>query len=101
MSLFTCHLDVIEALNYQLDARWRDFGIFLRVETTILDVIDKNKSNVTERMLQLVEKWLSYDDGTGTLPRTWETVVQAVKNMGKGPLAQQLAEQRGVQLFQK
>ena len=101
MSLFTCHLDLIEALNYQLDANWRAFGTFLRVETTILDEIDKNKSNVRDRMLQLVEKWVCCEDGTGDLPRTWETVVQAVKKTGNRPLAQQLAEQRGVQLFQK
>ena len=101
MSLFTSHLDVIEALNYQLDARWRDFGIFLRVEPTILDGIDKDKSNVRDRMLQLVEKWVCREDKTGDLPRTWETVVQAVKNTGKGLLAQQLAEQHGLQLSQK
>ena len=46
-------------------------------------------------MLQLVEKWLVHDSGTGDLPRTWETVSgQAVKHTGKG----QLAEQHGVQL---
>ena len=98
MSLFTCHLDVIEALNYQLDAKWRVFGTFLHVETTILDEIDKDKSNVRDRMLQLVEKWVCCEDGTANLPRTWETVVQAVKKTGKGLLAQQLAEQHGVQL---
>ena len=60
--------------------------------------IERNRSNVTACMLQLVEKWLDHDDGTGTLPRTWKTVVQAVKDTGKGLLAQQLAEQHGVQL---
>ena len=63
-----------------------------------MDGIDKNISNVTACMLKLVEKWLKHEDGTGALPRTWKTVVQAVKDTGKGLLAQQLAEQHGVQL---
>ena len=49
-------------------------------------------------MLQLVEKWLCHDNGTGNLSHTWQTVVQAVKHTGKALLAEQLAEQHGVQL---
>ena len=61
--------------------------------------IDKNKkSDVGACMLQLVEKWLAHDNGTGDLPRTWETVVQAVKKTGKGRLAEELAQRYGVQL---
>ena len=54
--------------------------------------------NVRACMLLLVEKWLYHEDGTGDLPRTWKTVVQAVNDTGKGLLAQQLAQQYGVQL---
>ena len=94
----TCHLDVIKALNHQLDAQWREFGTFLYVKPAVMDGISKDKSNVASCMLLLVEKWLYCEDGTGNLPRTWKTVVQAVKDTGKGLLAQQLAEQHGVQL---
>ena len=90
--------DVIEALNHALDVQWREFGTYLRIERAILDSIDTNKSNVSERMLQLVEKWLDHDNGTGDLPLTWKTVVQAVKKTGKGQLAEQLAQRYGVQL---
>ena len=89
---------MIEALNQALDVQWRQFGTHLHVETDILSSIDADNSNVRERMLQLVEKWLGYDNRTGDLPRTWETVVQAVKSTGKGRLAEQMAQQYGVQL---
>ena len=95
MSLFTYHVDVIIALNHQLDAEWREFGTFLRVEPAVMDRIDNDRSNVKACMLQLVENWVYHRDGTGTLPRTWKTVVQAVKDTGAGVLAQQLAEQYG------
>ena len=98
MSFVTCHIDVIEALSPQLDSEWRAFGSRLRVKTSIMDSIEKDKAKVGERMLQLVEKWLDEEDQTGNLPRTWETVVQVVRGMGKVPLAKQLAEKHEVQL---
>ena len=66
-----------------------------------MDVINKDDSEVGACMLQLVEKWLGHDNGTGDLPRTWKTVVQAVKDTGKGLLAQQLAKQHGLQLSEQ
>ena len=64
-----------------------------------MDIIDKdNKSAVVGCMLQLVEKWLAHDNGTGDLLHTWEAVVQAVKKTGKGRLAEELAQRYGVQL---
>ena len=60
--------------------------------------IEKNKSDVGDRMLQLLEKWLSNENGTGNLHHTWKTVVQAVKDTGNGILAEKLAQKHGVQL---
>ena len=59
-----------------------------------MDNIEYDNSTEEDHMLQLVEKWLGQDYGTGGLPRTWLTVVQAVKDTGMGLLAQ-----HGVQLF--
>ena len=86
------------ALDHQLDTQWREFGTYLYVKTTVMDGISMNNSNVASCMLQLVEKWLGHENGTGDLPRTWQTVVQAVKHTGKGLLAEQLAEQHAMQL---
>ena len=89
------------ALNHQLDAQWRKFGTFLYVKSAVMDGISKDTSDVDDCMLRLVEKWLAQEDGTGSRPRTWHTVVQAVKNTGKRQLADQLAEQYGVLLPQQ
>ena len=83
---------MIEALNHILETRWRHFGTHLRVESAILDGIETNRSNERDRMLQLVEKWMYHENGTGDLPRTWKTVVQAVEKTGNGLLAKQLAK---------
>lgn len=98
VSSLATYVDVIEALSPQLDSEWRAFGSRLRVGVAIMDNIEKDKANVGECMLQLVEKWLGEENQTGDRPRTWETVVQVVNGMGKIPLAKQLAEKHGVQL---
>ena len=97
VSLCTHLAEAIGALNHELDARWREFGTHLCVKPSSMDSIEKdNKSDVGACMLHLVENWLFHENGTGTLPRTWETVVQAVKKTGKGRMAKQLAEKHGV-----
>ena len=97
--VLTCPLDVIKALNHHLDAKWREFGTHLHVKPAIMDGISSDRSGVGDCMLQLVEKWVECENGTGDLPRTWKTVVQVVKDTGKGLLAELLAEQYGVQLL--
>ena len=99
VSCFVIHLDVIEALNHELDPNWRDFGTLLRVDPHIMNSIQQGKSEVGACMLQLVEKWVCNEGGTGSLPRTWETMVQAVQGTGKQGLAQRLAKDHGVQLL--
>ena len=90
--------EVIDALKLDLDAQWKHFGTHLHIEPAVMDSIGTDYSTVGERMLQLVTKWLAHDNGTGDLPRTWETVVQVVKKTGKGRLAEELAQRHGVQL---
>ena len=51
-------------------------------------------------MLELLGRWTSNQAGTGALPRTWQTVVEAVKETGFGVIAEKLAHKHGVTLSQ-
>ena len=51
-------------------------------------------------MLDLLGRWTSNQTGTGTLPRTWQTVVEAVKKTGFPVIAENLAQKHGVTLSQ-
>ena len=93
--------EVIEALRQQVDAKWRHFGTFLHFEPALMDTIETDNKGSTDCMLDLVTKWVTHCDGTGRLPRTWETVVKAVKGSGRGKLAEELAEKYGVTLTQQ
>ncbi len=44
-----------------------------------MNIIEKDNRGSSDCMLELVTRWVREDDGTGQLPRTWETVVKAVK----------------------
>ena len=47
-------------------------------------------------MLDLLSKWTSNQAGTGALPRTWQTVVEAVRKTGFSVIADNLAHEHGV-----
>ena len=80
-----------------MDAKWQHFGVFLEVEDSLIAAIDTG-GKPDDYMLELVRKWTSKATGTGTLPRTWQTIVEAVKDTGGGVLAEGLAREHGVHL---
>ena len=83
--------DITEALGNQVDEHWNRFGNSRRFHSTLMDTINTNNRDCADCMLNLVTKWVSRDDDTGDLPRTWETVVKVVKASGHKQLAEELA----------
>ena len=100
LKLFTllCFMtDVIEALGGKADSKWRRFGTFLRFDSTLMDTIESdNSKKVTDCMLDLVTKWVADEEGSGDLPRTWQTVVETVRKLKDRKLAEELAKTYGV-----
>ena len=97
LSLSPLATDIVEALDHQLDARWQHFGAFLRLDYQIMEAIKTgNGGNPEDCMLDLLGKWTSNQAGTGALPRTWQTVVEAVKKTGFGVIAKKLAIKHGL-----
>ena len=97
--VFLCSSEILEELNHRLDATWKQFGTFLGVEYLLMEAIQEAKGGNPEScMLDLLGKWTSRLARTGDLPRTWKTVVEAVKKTGDGRLAENLARKYGVNL---
>ena len=94
------HADILTALDHRLDAKWRHFGTFFSVEYQVLEAIQRDKGgNPEDCMLDLLSKWTSNQAaGMGTLPRTWQTVLEVVHYCGDGALAQSVARKHGGQL---
>ena len=81
---------MIEALKKKVDGDWKHFGSCLRFDRALIDTIDADNRRSTDCMLDLVTKWVDEYEGTGKLPRTWQTVVEAVKSSGHTKLAREL-----------
>ena len=89
--------DIVKALNHQLDAKWRHFGTFLGVNYQTVESIETSKcGRPDDCMLDLLGRWTSNQAGTGHLPRTWQTVVAAVRETGFGDIAEILAIKHGL-----
>ena len=94
--------DILTAFERRVDAQWRHFGTFLRIEPTLMNTISRDSGgHTTDCMLDLVTKWIDHHEDTGDLPRTWKTVVDAVRyTPGCEQLAKELAVGHGVTLSQ-
>ena len=94
--------DIVKAIGYQLNAKWKHFGTHLRVDHALMDAVNMDNFGKTDYcMLDLVNKWVGCHYGTGDRPRTWQTVVEAVRDCGFKQLAFKLAKKQGVTLTQK
>ena len=94
--------DVLGAIGKELDAKWRHFGTSLRFESSVLNTIQSdNSKSVTDCMLDLVTKWVDKYEGSGDLPRTWQTVMKAVSKLGERKLAEELEKKYEVNLTQR
>ena len=62
-------------------AEWYKLGIVLQVETYVLNNITVNsvQQGVEKCCMDLFMRWLRGDKGTGSLPRTWDTIIPAVE----------------------
>ena len=89
--------DILTDLEHHLDAKWKHFGVHLKVEWSVLEAIQMD-NKADDCMLELMGKWVSFQTGTGSLPRTWQTIVEAVKKTGYGGLAESIAHKHGVDL---
>ena len=66
-----------------------------------MNIIETSKCGQPEDcMLDLLGRWTSNQAGTGTLPRTWQTVVEALKETGFVAIAENLAQKHGLTLSQ-
>ena len=60
---------------------WYAFGIELEIALNALDCIKKNERGIVEDCcIEMFNYWLSKHKNSGSLPRTWRTILKAVEN---------------------
>ena len=76
-----------------MHSRWKEFAVHLHVETRITDVVYKQCLAIVEHCFKEVTgRWLCGEEGTGDLPRTWETVFEALRLTGWPLLVEDVRE---------
>ena len=75
-------IDLYEVVVPRVYAQWRDVGYALKYKTSTLNGIEaKSQKDPEESCKTLFEDWLSTDNGTG--PKTWVTLLDALKRVKK------------------
>ena len=73
-------LDLVESQAYE---KWKEFAIHLGVQQNIREEIAFDSQRVAkDNFIEVVYRWLSHEDGTGDNPRTWITVIRALREIG-------------------
>ena len=79
----------------QVAAEWEPLATYLGVEPAYIDIIRKDKpSDCVGACRELFRSWIKEEKGTGQKHRTWDSVVQAIKRIGKEGLADELNEKK-------
>ena len=86
-NIYEVQRDVVD----RVAAEWLKLGIVLQVELYVLKNITANsvQQGVEKCCMDLFMRWLMGVKGTGSLPRTWDTIIPAVEEIDP-PLAREL-----------
>ena len=85
--------DIEENVVPKIASDWEQFAIYLGVEPTCIDIIRRNNAqNAVAACREMVRNWMTKERDTGSQPRTWDTVVQAIKRMGREDLVDELSK---------
>ena len=100
-------LDVYSALTTEdiVASRWQLFAHYLKVERDFIQLIEEACFESSGRfygqkrlkrevcLYNVLEAWLSKKEGTGDLPRTWDTIVTVLEICRIPTLAESLRKQ--------
>ena len=99
--------DVYSALTTEdvVASNWQLFALHLKVERDFIQLIEEacfessgrfygqKRSKKEVCLYNVLEAWLSEKEGTGDLPRTWETIVTVLESCRIPTLAENLGKQ--------
>lgn len=72
--------ELLDHVVLRVAAHWYQFGLALRVEDYLLDIINANKGGeVVACCTDMLKRWLKKERATGGEERSWSTVLKAVQ----------------------
>ena len=71
--------DLDEIVIVRVAGKWYITGLQLDITSGVLEAIKKSYGSSSDCCLEMFKCWLDGQRGCGTLPRTWCSVLEAVK----------------------
>ena len=88
--------DLLSLVVQEVAPKWWKLGLLLDIDPVVIEIIQSG-SNVNVKVdalcQEMFQKWLNEDRLTGSAPRTWRSVVEAVRS-GHGEAAAEEIEQK-------
>ena len=84
-----CLLDILRLVVPIIKEKWEEVGEALEVEHAVLNTVSEQRAD--GRALELLALWSQSTAGTGSLPRTWHSLLVAVMT-AIGPKARESIE---------
>lgn len=72
--------DLNNKVVLRVAGRWMTVGLQLNIEDFVLQAIKTPNGSNAEHCRDMFRHWLAGEEGCGTLPRTWSSVLDAVEN---------------------
>ena len=80
--------DINKLVGSRMSAEWDKLAMYLKFDSNTRQAIDRDNNGKCGRCFSNVgSSWLESKEGTGDLPRTWRSVLQAVRDCGHRGLA--------------
>ena len=85
---------VLKLVGKRIYSKSYKFGVLLGINTNALNALRKdNPHDLEEYFIKLCSNWLNREEGTGDKPRTWRTVIEAVRECEYPEVADRAVEQ--------
>ena len=72
-------VEMFARVRKHISHKWKEFGDHLHAESNLIEVIHKDERDCSGAFRSLCFKWLKEDPDTGDRPRTWRTVLDAMR----------------------
>ena len=84
--------DLNDIVVVRVAGKWVTTGLHLDITSDVLDAIQTTDGTNRVHCREMFQWWLAGQQGCGSLPRTWSSVLHAVENSCGSEMCQEIVE---------
>ena len=79
-----------ELVCRRIASNWDTLALYLGVEQHVIDAVNEDHRRCEKASRDILNRWLNGEHDTGSMHRTWRSVLTALRESGEEELAEQL-----------